>query len=314
MSRCRAFSSCEADGLGKAFRWVDDDELFAIGNAVEISLGRAGAMTRIMSGEITALEPDFAADGLPALTVRGYDRRHRLQRGRKTRTFVQQKDSDIATQIAGEARLRAESENTGMVLYYVLQNNCTDFELLQERAAQIAYEVVVEDNTLFFRPAGNAGGDVLQLTLGDDLSEFSPRLSTVGQVGAVTVRGWDPRNKQLIKTTADHLDARMGGQRSGAELVSAAFGAAALVEIGRSVTSPAEAEQIARGLFNRMALELIVGEGASSGSAQLRAGRVIGLRGLGKRFSGSYYVTRAIHRFTADRGYETKFQVRRTAL
>jgi phage protein D len=304
----------EADDLQKPFRRVDDDELFAIGNAVEIRLGHVGAMTRIMAGEITALEPDFIANGLPSLTVRGYDRRHRLQRGRKTRTFVQQKDSDIATLIAGEAGLHAESENTGMVLDYVLQNNCTDLELLQERAAQIGYEVVVEDNTLFFRPAGNAKSDTLHLTLGQNLSEFSPRLSTAGQVGAVTVRGWDPKNKQLIETTADHLDARMGGRRSGAELVNAAFGAAAQVELGRSVTSPAEAEQIARGLFNRMALELIVGEGACSGSADLRAGKVIGLHGLGKRFSGSYYVTRAIHRYTADRGYETRFQVRRTAL
>jgi phage protein D len=303
----------EADDLQKRFRWVDD-ELFAIGNAVEIRFRHVDAMTRIMTGEITALEPDFVANGLPSLTVRGYDRRHRLQRGRKTRTFVQQKDSDIAAHIADEAGLRAESENTGMVLDYVLQNNCTDLELLQERAAQISYEVVVEGDTLFFRPAGNAGSDVLHLTLGEGLSEFSPRLSTAGQVGAVTVRGWDPKNKQLIKITADNLDVRMGGQRSGAELVNAAFGAAAQVEVRRSVTSPAEAEQIARGLFNRMALELIVGEGACSGSADLRAGKVIGLHGLGTRFSGSYYVTRAIHRYTADRGYDTRFQVRRTAL
>lgn len=303
----------EADDLLKPFRWVDD-ELFSIGNAVEIRFGYVGAMTSIMAGEITALEPDFGTEARPSLTVRGYDRRHRLQRGRKTRTFVQQKDSDIATQIAGEAGLQAESENTGMVHDYVLQNNCTDLELLQERASQIGYEVVVEDSTLFFRAAGNAKSDTLQLSLGQGLSEFSSRLSTMGQVGAVTVRGWDPKNKRLIETTADHLDSRMGGQRSGAELVKAAFGAAALVEVGRSVTNAAEAEQIARGLFNRIALELIVGEGACSGSAELRAGKVIGLRGLGKRFSGSYYVTRAIHRYTGDRGYETRFQVRRTAL
>jgi phage protein D len=303
----------EADDLGKAIRWVDD-ELFAIGNEVEIRFAHAGAMTKIMIGEITALEPEFAAGGRPSLTVRGYDRRHRLQRGRKTRTFVQQADSDIAAQIAGEAGLRAEAANTGTVFAYVLQNNCTDLELLQERAAQIGYEVLVEDKTLFFRPAGNAGSEVLHLTLGENLSEFSPRLSTAGQVGAVTVRGWDPKNKQPIKSTADHLAVRMGGQRSGADLVNAAFGAAALVEIGRSVTSVAEAEQIARGLFSRKALELIVGEGACDGRAELRAGKVIALRGLGTRFSGSYYVTRAIHRCTADRGYETRFQVRRTAL
>jgi uncharacterized protein len=304
----------EADDLEKAFRWVDDDGLFAIGNAMEIRLGSAGAMTRIMSGEITALEPDFASGGLTSLTVRGYDRRHRLQRGHKTRTFVQQKDSDIAAQIASEAGLRAEAENTGVVLDYVLQNNCTDLELLQERAAPIAYEVVVEDKTLFFRPTRYAESNELSLALHEDLFEFSPRLSTMGQVGEVTVRGWDPKTKQPIKSTADHLNSRMGGRRSGAELVSAAFGRATLIDVGRPVSNQAEADQIARGLFSRMALELIAGEGACTGRADLRAGTVIGLSGLGKRFSGSYYVTRAIHHYIADRGYETRFQVRRTAL
>ena len=302
----------EADDVLTGFRWVDDDRLFAIGNAVEIRFGRAGAMAKIMCGEITALEADFAEAGLPSLTVRGYDRRHRLQRGRKTRTFVQRKDSDIAAQIAGEAGLSAESENTGVVFDYVLQNNCTDLELLQERAAQIGWEVVVEDKTLFFRPARIAQSEALILTLGEDLAEFSPRLSTAGQVRKVSVRGWDLKNKQPIESTVDRLDSRMGGQRSGADLV-AGFGPAALIEIG-PVTSQAEADQIARGLFNRTALELIIGEGACDGRAELRAGKVIGLRGLGRRFSGSYYVTRAIHRYTADRGYETRFQVRRTAL
>jgi uncharacterized protein len=303
----------EADDLRKAFRWVDDDRLFAIGNGVEIRFAHAGAMTKVINGEITVLEPEFAAGERPSLTVRGYDRRHRLQRGHKTRTFLGPKDSDIAAQLAGEAGLTAQATDSGVVLDYVLQNNCTDLELLEERAAQIGWEVVVEDKTLFFRPAGNGGSEALSLTLYEDLSEFSPRLSTAGQVGKVIVRGWNPKNKQPIESTADHPDSRMGGRRSGAELV-AAFGTAALIEVGRPVMSQAEADQIARGLFNRTALELIVGEGACDGRADLRAGKVVGLRGLGKRFSGSYYVTRAIHRYTADRGYETRFQVRRTAL
>jgi phage protein D len=303
----------EADDLGKPFRWVDDDKLFAIGNEVEVRFAHAGSMTSLIDGEITALEPDFASGARPSLTVRGYDRRHRLQRGRKTRTFVQQKDSDIAAQIASEAGLIAQATDSGVVLDYVLQNNCTDLEMLQERAEQIGWEVVVEDRTLLFRPARNAESEALSLTLYQDLVEFSPRLSTGRQVTTVTVRGWDIKSKQPIKSTVDHPEARMGGQRSGAELIEP-FGAAALVESGRPVVSQAEAEQIARGLLNRAALELIVGEGACEGRADLRAGTVIGLRGLGKRFSGPYYVTRATHRYSTDHGYETRFQVRRTAL
>ncbi len=58
------------------------------------------------------------------------------------------------------------------------------------------------------------------LTLGEDLAEFSPRLSTAGQVRKVSVRGWDLKNKQPIESTVDRLNSRMGGQRSGADLVA----------------------------------------------------------------------------------------------
>ena len=305
----------EGDDVADGFRWVDDAGLFSVGNAVEIRLGYFGALATLMKGEITALEPEFAADRRPSLTVRGYDRRHRLQRGRKTRTFLKEKDSAIAEQVGAAAGLSVNATDTAVTHEYVVQNNLTDLELLQERAALLDYEVVVEDKTLFFRPAGNSKDAVLTLTLYDDLTEFSPRLSTRGLVTGVVVRGWDPVKKEVIEGKAGGSDlvSRMGGAQSGAALVQAAFGEAALVEVEHPVMSQAEADAVARGVFNRNALELIVGDGACAGAPDLRAGTVIALHGLGARFSGAYYVTRAVHRFTVD-GYETRFQVRRTAL
>jgi uncharacterized protein len=144
----------ESDDLKDPFRWIDDESLFAVGNTVEIRFARGNLMTKVIDGEITALEPDFAAGSRPSLTVRGYDHRHRLQRGRKTRTFVKRKDSDIAAQIGGEAGLTVQATDSQIVLDYLLQNNRTDLELLQERAAQIGWELIFDDKTLFFgRPA-----------------------------------------------------------------------------------------------------------------------------------------------------------------
>src|SRR5262245_27633734 len=51
--------------------WVDAD-LFAIGNVVEIKLGYADDLDTVLIGEITGLEPEFASDRLPSLTVRGF--------------------------------------------------------------------------------------------------------------------------------------------------------------------------------------------------------------------------------------------------
>jgi phage protein D len=296
-------------------QWVNDQNLFAIGNVVEIKLGYVDDLETVLIGEITAWEPQFVFNRLPSLTVRGYDRRHRLQRGRKTRTFVQQKDSDIASQIAREAGLTAQAEDSATVHDYILQANQTDLDFLHERASRIQYEVVVEDKTLFFRPVGNAQGEVLILTMDDDLLEFYPRLSSAGQVGEVTVRSWSPKDKKELVGQAQAGDevSTMGGQESGAALVEGAFGAAIELLSAHPVATQAEADQLAKARFNHLVLDLISGEGVCWGRTDLRAGKVITIDGVGQRFSGQYYVPAVVHRYLPQRGYQTHFTVRRNA-
>lgn len=296
-------------------QWINDQNLFAIGNVVEIKLGYVDDLETVLIGEITTLEPQFVFNRLPSLTVRGYDRRHRLQRGRKTRTFVQQKDSDIASQIASEAGLTAQAEDSVTVHDYVLQANQTDLDFLHERASRIQYEVIVEDKVLLFRPVANAQGESLTLTMDDDLLEFYPRLSSAGQVSEVTVRGWSPKDKQELVGQAQAGDevSTMGGQESGAALVAGAFGAAIELLSAHPVATQAEADQLAKARFNHLVLALISGEGVCWGRTDLRAGKVITIDGVGQRFSGQYYVTAAVHRYSLQRGYQTHFTVRRNA-
>ncbi len=293
-----------------------DDSLFAIGSGLEVKLGYEGNLAALIKGEITGLEPVFTSNSRPSLKVRGYDRRHRLQRGRKTKTFVQQKDSEIAAQIASEpgVGLTAKVEDSQVVHDYVLQANQTDLEFLQERARRIQYEVVVDDKTLLFRPVGNAESESMILTPEDDLWEFYPRLSSMGMVSEVTVRSWNPKEKKEILGQAKTGDevSTMGGENSGAALAESAF-EAAIWRIGdRRVATQAEADQLAKAHFNREVLGLITGEGVCRGRADLRAGKVIQIDGIGKRFSGRYYVTSASHRYGPP-GYFTYFTVRRNA-
>jgi phage protein D len=292
-----------------------DDTTFAVGNSIEIRLGYAGDLEPVFAGEITALEPQFNAGQLPNLTVRGYDRRHRLQRGCNTRTFLKQKDSAIAAQIAQEAGLTSEVTDTEVIHDYVLQADQTDLAFLQARARQIQYEVIVEGKKLLFRPVGNAASAILTLTLEDDLLEFAPRLSAAGQVSHTSVRGWNFKEKKEIvgKATAGNEVSTMGGQRSGARLSQTAFGKATEQVSDRPVATKAEADQRAVALLNRDVLMLVTGEGICQGRTDLRAGKVIKIDRIGKRFSGEYYVTSASHRYSSG-GYYTHFTVRRNAV
>ena len=292
-----------------------DDPLFAVGNVVEIKFGYGSDMETLIIGEITGLEPEFLANRLPALVVRGYDRRHRLQRGRKTRTFVQQKDSDIATKIASEAGLSAEAIDSKVLHDYVIQANQTDMEFLHDRARRIQYEVVVYDKTLSFRPVQNTESEALTVKLDEHLLEFRPRLSAARQVSEVSVRGWNPKEKKGILSTAQagSESSKMGGKQNGSTITQAAFGSVADAISAQPLMSQAEADQMAKAMLNHKSLSLIEGEGVCLGRTDLRAGKVIKIDGVGKRFGGQYYVTTAIHRYKARGGYRTQFQVRRNA-
>lgn len=304
-----------SDDLEDEFAWVDDESLFAVGHSVEVKLGYADRLTSLFKGEITGLEPSFNADRLPALVVRGYDRRHRLARGRHTRSFVKKKDSDIAAQIAREAGLTPSTTDSGVTHDYVLQADRTDLEFLLERAGRINYEVVVEDKTLSFRPVANGAGEELTLRADEDLTEFHPRLSSSGQVSDVAVRGWDAKNKQgfVGKSQAGDVSSTMGGKQAGAALSQKAFGAATELMSRTPVAAQAEADQMAVARLNVASLELVTGEAACSGRTDLRPGKVVKIDGVGERFGGRYYVTAAAHVFTAD-GYSTRFSFRRNAL
>lgn len=293
--------------------WIDSD-LFDCGNQVEIQMGYENQLQTLIVGEITGLEPEFSQKTVKSLIVRGHDLRHRLLRGSQTRSFTQMKDSEIANQIARASGIAAEVKDTQIKLDYVLQHNQTDLEFLQNRADRIGYEVGLEKKTLYFRPHQNATHKALTLTQ-DDLIEFHPRLSTMNQVGKVEVRAWDSKQKKpfVSQASVGNETTTMGGTTSGPKEANRKFNKSTHTIVDIPVRSKAEADRIALGQFNDMALAYITGEGVCLGRSALQAGKVIEITNIGKRFSGLYYVTKTIHSYSRERGYRTEFTIKRNA-
>jgi phage protein D len=289
-----------------------DSRTFAVGNEVEISLGYVGDLHRVMVAEITSLEPMFTSDQPPLLLVRGYDHRHRLARGRKTRTFAQMKDSAIASQIAREAGLRAQVDDTKVTLNYVIQGNQSDWEFLQRRASVIGYEIYVKDKVLYFRWPRSEAQPADKLSLGEDITEFSPRLSSLTQATEAAVRGWDIKEKKPVVATQRPAGAS-GGRTVGGAAARRAFGAASVAFLGQRARTRAEADLVAKGQFSTMELAYVEGDAVAPGRPQLQAGTVVDITGAGQTFSGPYYVTSVTHTMTAEHGYQTSFTVQRNA-
>ena len=295
------------------FKWSDGD-LLDEGTQIEVRIGFVDALSSLIIGEVTALEPEFPAGEAPTLKLHGYDLLHRFRRGRRTRSFINMKDSQIAEQIARELQLRAQVDDTQITHEYVLQDNQTDIDFLVERARRIRYEVIIKERTLQFRKAANDQGKVVTLEYGLTLKSFYPRLSTMQQVSEVIVQGWNPKTKQPIVGRARQGDeiTKMGGSKLGVAISEQAFFPTKALIVDQPVFSDGEALQIAKGRFNEMSVQFISGEGVAIGNTAIRAGRVVELGGLGQRFSGLYYVTSSTH-VVDQAGYTTTFTVERNA-
>lgn len=294
-------------------KWIDD-KLLDEGRPVAIYMGYGDTIEKLFMGEINGLEPHFHTEEASMLVVRGFDRAHRLMRRRKTKSYLQMKDSEIAQKLASDVGLTAEAEDTKVKLEYVLQHNQTDLEFLRSRAARIGYEAFVSENKLYFRQPNIKNSPSLTLRRQLELLEFYPRSTTLSQVEEVKVQGWNFKEKKEVTETSRPGDVRGSmGSNKGPQVVQKAFSGSLSVGVLSPVFSQQEAKALAEGVMNDTALTYVTGEGLCIGTMELRPGKVVKIEGIGERFSGSYYVTSTEHSFLPQRGYRTAFTVRRNA-
>ncbi len=302
------------DMVSQELRWLDDGT-FAEGSELEVLIGYGEEPESLFKGEIVALQVDYGADQPPVMHVEAFDMLHRLRRGRHTRTFNNIKDSELAAQIAQELQLEAEVEDSTIVHTHLFQHNQSDIDFLRERARRIHFELDVEQGKLRFRPWANNRGKAVTLSYGEDLKSFNLRLSTLSQVKKVIVRGWDVATKEAIVGLGQAGDevTKMNGQTLGPALVGSAFGESEEVVVEQAVFDQAEADQIAKAVFNRMTMELVKAEGECLGNPLIAAGEVIEIARLGQRMSGLYYLLGAHHIIDGE-GYRTKLFCQRNAV
>ena len=287
--------------------------IFDPGKEVKISADNEGARREfvLMEGEITALEPSFGDDMLAELVVRGYDKTHRLFRETKSQAFLNQKDSDLAQQIAGNVGLSPQVDATSTVYDHIFQDNRSDLAFLMHRAWRIGYECFVEDSKLYFRKPPT-GGDSVDLVWGQDLRTFYPRMTLAEQVDEVVVRGWDEVAQSAIVGRAAASSAELWPQirqsQNGAQL-SSGFGTGKMIVVDQPVVNQSEADVLAKARLNELSGAFVQAEGEAYRRPDIRAGKMVNIDGLGDKFSGKYLVTEARHIFTED-GLQTTFSVR----
>jgi phage protein D len=320
-----------------------DSPRFTVGRRVAVQLGYADKLLTVVTGTISTLSPAFPDSASPTVAISGVDGLLRLKDRKPAETeqkiYSQMTDWQIAEQVGARNQLRVVVTKEGPTHAQVVQKNQDDATFLMERAKRIDFDCFMladadsgEDTLYFIRPTDGRDGRPVRayrlayapgLTTGPsgqpaglvpNLLTFTPTLTLSKQVGKVTVRGWDPQTKQAITftATAEHLPPSTGGGdgQSGPQAADSALQGRQDVVVDAPVASDEEARELAVSLLRERAYEFITATGRIAGLPELRPGDNLEIYGLGRRFSGSYFVKRVEHSLSSS-GFFTDFTVRR---
>ncbi|BCJ37199.1 type IV secretion protein Rhs [Actinocatenispora thailandica] len=309
----------------------------ALGTPIQVwGPDTAGGSHRLIAGEITTVEGSFVESSATTV-VRGYTLDHRLQRARRTRTFLQQKDSEIARQVATDAGLAVgRVDATPDPVHYVVQANQTDWEFLCQRAREIGYELGVADDGFYFRRRSTVDtATPLRLRYGAELRRLFPRVTAGNLAPQAEVRVWDPLRATTVSaqhevanagatTVAGPRAARFAGafvpptrgpepaHRGVADDLGPAPNPQANVVTTLALPLPggsdAAAATAARSAAARWGSTQAEADGECLGDARIQAGCVVQLDRLPGTFAGRWLLSGARHIFDTEvLGYRTSF-------
>lgn len=313
MARCElALSNWGVVTGGVGYPWFDRS-VIDFGKRLQVRAGSGDDAVSLFDGRITGLEARYPAHQAPELTVLAEDRLQDLRMTRRTRSFEDVTDADLVRQVAGDHGLTPSVDLPGPTHRHLAQVNQSDLAFLLDRCRLLDADLWVEDRTLHAVARSRRGGRPISMTQGRELHELTVIADLAHQFTALHLSGWDAQAKEAAvhEATDSALGSELGGDRSGARVLAAAFGERAQVIVHAGPWNADEARAAGDAVFREGARRFVHGHGVADTQLGLAVGRSAAIDGVGPLFDGTYTITEVTHTFDAARGMRTAFGVER---
>ena len=327
-------------------RWLGNP-LLAVDQPLTLSIGYApDPLEKVFVGEITGVEPSFPSSGMPTIRITAHDFLQRLTHGKVDRAFYIQipktvtiplPDPVVAAIVSGSNLLIPALDPVGGALSTLMtlasfiaapgesqrwvrkQLGQSDFDFLTDLAKENGWEMYIDHTqepkgyVLRFQFLIQDYSPSVTLEWGSSLMEFTPRLTTVGDVFGISARVWvaSLQMEFVIVVSWDYDRAAFNLMiYPGLGDLSALLGKQASKTISIKPTGFGNTiREILTDLLPRLNNRL-TGSGSTIGNPAIKPGRVVNLLGMGSQFSGLYRITSATHAFDGS-GYKTSFKLRK---
>jgi len=295
-------------------KWTDHPD-FREGGKIKIMLGYKDAVEEVISGRITGMKPIFKKNSAGRVFIIGYDIMHQLHRGKKTAVFVNMTDKEIVEKIALGAGVGVECEDIGTSKAFEAQTNKTDYEYLLEIGRHYNCQMITRNDKMIFKPIEDISSEEVIAEWGKTLMEFHTDLDSRNVVTDTEVIGWDDVKGNLVEGAAVYGDIPkpIGEGQVGGAFVDDNYGNTKLILLDDEINDINSAEKRAIDTITKNSMGYIKVRVTVQGNNKIDAGMVVNIKGVGKKFSGEYFVTEVKHLFITEWGYTTSFECERNS-
>lgn len=301
-------SNNASNARGSADLAFDDQTVLKLGSRITLYAGEVQGPGEIFRGVVTGLEGEFSDEQPPELVVLAEDLLQQARMQRRTQTYTEATVEKLAANLANQLGLRPRVGRFSGTLGTQVQLNESDLAFLRRILDRMDGDMQIIGDELHVLPRREARRGSLVLRLFEGLRRARVCADLADQVSEVTVAGFDPAQGQHISVASSVSAPPPGQGTAGAQALSRALGARRHHVAHLAVNDNAEARALANALFTDRARRFVCVEGTAHGNPALRVGTQVRLEGLGRRFSNEYCVTRCVHRWDVERGYETDFE------
>ena len=324
MLRLRLAVAIKEDGSG----WtLLDDALFTrLANLkLSVTIG-SGSAIPLINAYVIEVDTSFSsAPNGSELVVTAMDSTVLMHLDERVKPWPNMMDSDVASSIFSDGSYKftpvvestkwSRQEND-----HTLMQRGTDIQFLHQLADRNGYECFVEMNDSgeveghFHPPKHDAqpqGTLTINMGSATNVNKFRAKFDMLGPATAKATT-LDPDDKSAQKGQADEVTQADG---MGDEPVVPADRPRKVLLSQLGMAQAGEVQRFAQSVVDRSSWS-IVADGEVNTVAYggaLKAKQPVMVRGVGRQFSGRYYVERVLHQITSDGSYVQKFTLRRNA-
>ncbi|EJL89764.1 Rhs element Vgr protein [Herbaspirillum sp. CF444] len=269
-------------------------EAFAPGKELVISAGYGSQEEQIFDGIIVRHGIKIGGKNEARLVLECKHAAVSLTIGRNNANYVDLKDSEIISQLISPCGASAKVTATTTKHKEIVQYYSSDWDFLVARAEANGMLVIPDDGSVLVDAPQTDKAAVLKVTYGVDLMSFQADIDARTQLQSVKGAAWDPATQTVVEQTASPLDLYKQGNLDAATLAKVAGPSSYRLQTTVSLESD-EIKAWASARQMKAALARIRGKMKFQGSAKAKPGKMIELVGVGKRFSGSVFVSAVNH-------------------